>query len=1017
MTLLTRNEEIEEGRGPSGGHPPLTLGRQGTRAGPRVGGEGRDRLVQWGTDFTCSRGDRALWRPCLHHPGLNSAEGGIGGWESLPSPNDPGTDGRAAVPTSADASTPQRRDSGYSSAPRKARTSEYREELEYELECRGVTERKSVGDMRAMLRQFIKLEAQGKAIVTSPGTRRDPATELDVCKNKMEELNKLLDAYSREKSQERKMDTGLTHLLNRVERIAPPRFRDGPGSLSTAKRNIEVKGQTGEVDTSSSEAEEQDEGAVSRVREPAPEPTSIRTVIRQTQVPVRDWGVTFSGDGQGPSLPSFLDDVDHYRRARHVSERDLFLQACDLFRAPAAIWYRSVRREVTSWEDRLLAEIMSHLEATQRETLDGVVREFVGRVGTPLGCTHRVKHVVDTGDSKPIKQRYYPVSPVLERAMHAELDEMLQAGVVEPSKSAWSSPVVMIRKKDGSYRFCADYRKVNAVTRRDAYPLPYVSHILDRLRNARYLSSLAVKSAYWQVPLSEESKERTAFTVPCPELERTLFVYLDDIIVYSAQFDEHVGTPDRVFKKLKEAGLTLNLEKCQFCRPELRYLGYVVDRTGLRVDAQKVECIVNFSAPRTPTHVRRFLGMCGWYRRFIPEFSTVAAPLTDLMKKGRAWLWSGECERAFAQLKEHLVTAPILTCPDFERPFIIQTDASGKGIGAILSQELPDGERVVAYASRALSKAERNYSTTEQECLAVIWAVEKFRPYLEGTEFTVITDLAALKWLNGLKDPVGRLARGELFREVTESSRDGWYQGMLERVQKDPQRYPRWEVRDGDQLFRCIVGKSSDDPWRLVVPKSLRLVVLQECRDSHPAARLGVFRARQWIQGRYYWRGMWTDVERFVARTRACLPSQPLEENIEEGRGPSGGHPPLTLGRQGTRAGPRVGGEGRDRLVQWGTDFTCSRGDRALCCRCLGAEWRVGGRSATQGPCLHHPGLNSAEGGIGVWESLPSPNDPGTDGRAAVPTSADASTPRRRDSGYSSAPRKARTSEYRYTGG
>ncbi|KAL1140040.1 hypothetical protein AAG570_007017 [Ranatra chinensis] len=225
-----------------------------------------------------------------------------------------------------------------------------------------------------------------------------------------------------------------------------------------------------------------------------------------------------------------------------------------------------------------------HLEATQRETLDGAVREFVGRVGTPLGCTHRVQHLVDKRDSKPIKQRYYPISPVLKRAMYAGLDEMLQAGVVEPSKSAWSSPVVMIRKKEGSYRFCVDYRKVNAVTRRDAYPLPYVNHILDRLRNARYLSSLYVKSAYWQVSLSEESNERTAFTVPAlrpgrlndqvlgPELDKHVFVYFDDIIVCSAQFDEHVETLDRVIKKLKEAGLSLNHEKRQFCRPELRSL-------------------------------------------------------------------------------------------------------------------------------------------------------------------------------------------------------------------------------------------------------------------------------------------------------------------------------------------------------------------------------------------------------------------------------------------------------------
>ncbi|KAL1131203.1 hypothetical protein AAG570_010821 [Ranatra chinensis] len=670
--------------------------------------------------------------------------------------------------------------------------------------------------------------------------------------------NKLFDAYSGEKSQERKIDTGLTHLLNRVERVAPPDLEMGQicsallSGILKCWTDLEskVKGQIGEVDTSSSEAEEQDEGAVSRVREPTPEPTRIRTVMRQTQVPVRDWGVTFSGDGQGPSLVWYL--CGH--------NEDVFFETPFPYLRSEETPYPKERGHTIFLRKNMRVDPIS-------------VDEFLER-------GRRVQR------QKDHMSTYQPPPPVRKDTLEPGLPYRTPSGeearpAIEGLKSQGPLLESMIRKKDGSYRFCVDYRKVNAVTRRDAYPLPYVSHILDRLRNARYLSSLDVKSAYW--PLSEESKERTAFTVPGrelfqftrmpfglhnspatwqrlidqvlgPELERHVFVYLDYIIVCSAQFDEHMETLDRVFKKLKEAGLTLNLDKCQFCRPELRYLGYVADRTGLWVDAQKVE-----------------------------YFSTVAAPLTDLLKKGRVWLWSGECERAFAQLKEHLVTAPILTCPDFDRPFIVQTDASGKGIGTILSQELPDGERVVAYASRVLSKAERSNSTTEQECLAVTWAVEKFRPYLEGTEFTVVTDHAVLEWFNGLKDPVGRLARwalrlqqhpfkvvhrrGKLHAapdalsrdtaevscsvvEVTESSRDGWYQGMIERVRKDLQQ-------------------------RLVVPKPLRPVVLLECRDSHPAACLGVFRARQWIQRRYYWPGMRTDVERFVARSRACLPIKP----------------------------------------------------------------------------------------------------------------------------------------------
>lgn len=325
---------------------------------------------------------------------------------------------------------------------------------------------------------------------------------------------------------------------------------------------------------------------------------------------------------------------------------------------------------------------------------------------------------------------------------------MLAEGIVEPSKSGWSSPVVLVRKSDGSYRFCVDYRQLNSVTKRDAYPLPYISNILDRLRDARVLSSVDIKSAYWQVPLAESSKEKTAFTVPnrglfqfrrmpfglhnAPatwqrlidavlgaDLEPNVFVYLDDIIIISKDFPTHVEILEKVFQRLTDANLAINWDKCNLCRAELKYLGYTVNRNGLHVDPGKVDAILNYPTPKKVRDVRKFVGLASWYRRFVPNFSSLIAPLTELLKKNRKWKWTREQEQAMEWIKEKLVSAPILSCPDFNLPFFLQTDASSSGLGAILFQQYADGDRVIAYASRSLTASEKKYSVTEQECLAV----------------------------------------------------------------------------------------------------------------------------------------------------------------------------------------------------------------------------------------------------------------------------------------------------------
>lgn len=578
-----------------------------------------------------------------------------------------------------------------------------------------------------------------------------------------------------------------------------------------------------------------------------------------------------------------------------------------------------------------------HLTPDQTRILNEVVQEAFRDMGDELGCTNLVEHEIKTS-CRPIKQRYYPVSPVMQGHIDAELDKLLEQGIVEPSTSPWSSPILLVKKKDGSYRFCVDYRKLNAVTEKDAYPLPYINATLDRLRNAKFLSSMDIKSAYFQVPLEESSRPLTAFTVPNrglfhflrlpmglsnspatfqrlvdrvlgPDLEPYVFVYLDDIIIITDTFEKHVEVLKEVFKRLKAANLTVSKKKCHFCRPELLYLGYVVDSTGLRMDPAKVQAILNIPVPTSVSEVRRLLGLASWYRRFVPNFADLIAPLTELLKKGRPFKWSVQCDEALNNLKERLIGAPVLSCPDFSKPFTIQCDASGYGIGAVLTQQQEDGEKVICYLSRSLTRLERNYTTTERECLAVLWAIEKLRPYIEGTHFTVITDHASLLWLDRLESPSGRLARWAirlqqydytiihrkgkynivpdvLSRSVPVldtvdttlgCSSDPWYGKLLDGIVKTPHRFPSWQLIQG-KLFKNVTPRipelaSPSDYWREVVPRPHRKALIGKVHES--LLHVGVYKTYHKLAERYYWPKMRSDVASFIRRCITCHAIKP----------------------------------------------------------------------------------------------------------------------------------------------
>ena len=369
---------------------------------------------------------------------------------------------------------------------------------------------------------------------------------------------------------------------------------------------------------------------------------------------------------------------------------------------------------------------------------------------------------------------------------------MQEEGVIQASRSPWASPVVLVRKRDGSLRFCVDYRALNAVTKPEVFPLPQIDYLLDKLGQSKYFTTLDLKSGYRQIRVDASSREKTAFVTHrglyefcvmpfgiknAPSVFQRLMqnlllglkkdteqefvdAYLDDIIVFSRTFSDHLIHLQRVFECLKEAGLKLNPRKCRFCCSEVEYLGYLVTPSGFKPNIRNIEAVINFPIPTTLKELRKFLGLTSHYRRFVKGYSSLAQPLYALTRKDASYHWTAECEPAFNYLKSCLITAPVLVYPDFDRDFVLETDASILGLGAILSQVQDDGKlHPLAYASRSLSKSEKNYPVTELETLAVVWGITHFRYYLYGHQVTVYTDHAAVKAVLGTPNLTGKHAR------------------------------------------------------------------------------------------------------------------------------------------------------------------------------------------------------------------------------------------------------------------
>ncbi len=412
-----------------------------------------------------------------------------------------------------------------------------------------------------------------------------------------------------------------------------------------------------------------------------------------------------------------------------------------------------------------------------------------------LGCTDLISHEIPVLDSAPVRQRYRRIPPSEYEVVKAHINQLLETNVIRESCSPYASPIVLVRKKDGSLRMCVDYRQLNAKTRKDAFPLPRIEESLDFLTGAGWFSTMDLVSGYSQVPVLEKDIPKTAFCTlfglfefncmpfglcNAPStfqrlMERmfgdqegsSLLLYLDDIVVFSSSVSQHLERLEVVLGRLEREGLKAKLVKCAFFQREVKYLGHVISAQGVSTDPGKIEAVSQWRCPTSASELRSFLGFASYYRRFVQGFAKLAAPLHQVvaecaalrprMRAAKSFrdAWSEQCQQSFEELKVKLTTAPVLAYADFSLPFVLEVDASYGGLGAVLSQEQGGGVRPIAYASRSLRPTERNmvnYSSMKLEFLALKWAMtEKFREYLLGHKCIVYTDNNPLSHLSTAK--------------------------------------------------------------------------------------------------------------------------------------------------------------------------------------------------------------------------------------------------------------------------
>ena len=576
--------------------------------------------------------------------------------------------------------------------------------------------------------------------------------------------------------------------------------------------------------------------------------------------------------------------------------------------------------------------------------------------------TNVLQHTIVTDDALPQYRKPYKIPHAYENEVDKQIKEMIENDIIRPSVSPWNAPVMLVKKKDQSLRFVLDFRALNDVTKKDTYPLPLIQDLIDRMGGSVYWTKLDAASAYWSMPLEEESKEKTAFSVHRGKFEFNVtpyglcnagrsyqrmiditlsglpsdrvLAYMDDISIFTATFDDHMLALRSVFERLREAGITLKLGKCEFACDNIDFLGYNVSQEGIKPQKGLTDSIIDFATPSNRKELKRFLGMVSFYRNFIRNFSEISNPLNKLTSDKVSFDWDSNCENSFSTMKNCLVSAPILAFPRISEPFIVEVDASDNAVGGELSQYDTNGEaHPVAYFSSTLSKSQRNWSPHSKEAYALIVAVRNWNVYLAGTEFILRSDHNPLVHLRKMKNPKGKFARWiselEEYRYTVEYipgkqnvkadalSRnenaidsplsdtefedkiysveilvDDNFENQLKNEQlKDPVMCEvRKEVENGNKItegkFKRINKQLRIEnglltkSGRPIIPPSLRKFVTE---SFHDIAHFGAEKIYDLIKRRFYWPNMFKYVQIF---TSSCQPCQQTKADSRPPKAP-----------------------------------------------------------------------------------------------------------------------------------
>ena len=444
---------------------------------------------------------------------------------------------------------------------------------------------------------------------------------------------------------------------------------------------------------------------------------------------------------------------------------------------------KRILREIAT--DELENETLNRLQNLVKQTTNAYHLE-----PEPLQGTSLLKHRIETYDEIPVNVRQYPIPQKLQEVVRDTMGKLLQDGIIEASESPYNSPLWVVPKRENKegqkqWRVVVDFRKLNEKTKPFPFPIPNITHLLEQLGDAKIYSVMDLASGFYQIPLDERDKEKTAFStsfghfhfVRMPfglknapstfqmlmnkivKQKNGVFAYIDDLIIAAKTLEEHDEKYLDLVKKLGSANLKLNPPKCQFFRERINFLGHIISPFGTRPDPKKLSAVNDFPVPKNQKNIRQFLGLCNYYRKFIPDCARISKPLTSLLKDNTPFLWTEAQDEAFNKLKSCLTREPILKHPDFEQEFFVTTDASNYAVGGVLSQKVDSADLPVAYASRLLSQAEVNYSTIEKELLAMLYCAEQFKYCIYGRKFTFVTDHKPLMWLHKMKDSTSRLKR------------------------------------------------------------------------------------------------------------------------------------------------------------------------------------------------------------------------------------------------------------------